>query len=338
MKIILLFIAVCLTVALQSQTYTQRIPLFEEFTSSTCGPCAANNPTFDALLSQSGNAGKFACVKYQMNWPGTGDIYYNNDGSSRRYYYGVNSIPDLWVDGTHSGAPASYTQFNFDDEYSTVSNVVIEAHYSWSGSTITVTGLINPLIALSGSIRIYCALVENPTHNNASSNGETSFHYVEQKMIPTGNGTVLTDLTAGSFTPFNLTYNTSSNTHIEDINNLRAIVWLQNVSTKEIYQSAVATIPNGVQNLNTTSSGIISVFPMPVNNFATVEYQLQQNSNVSFTVLDVLGREVKSFSENENGFGLHQNDLDLSDLENGSYFLVMKTNEGIFRQTISVSH
>ena len=336
MKNFLPILILMLSSNLFAQTYMQRMPLFEEFTSSTCGPCAANNPTFDALLAQTGNAGRFACVKYQMNWPGTGDIYYNNDGASRRNYYGVNSIPVLWVDGVSQGAPASYAQFNFDDEYTIVSNVEIVAHYTWNGTSITVSGVINPLINLSGSIRIYCALAENPTHNNASSNGENTFHYVEQKMLPTGNGSVLTTLTAGSSTPFSYTYDISSNTHIEDQNNLRAIVWLQNVGTKEIYQSTIATIPNGISDINNSSTGMISIYPNPASSSLTVEYQLQKDAAVQLTVFNLLGEMITSNELTTKGFGLHADQLDISKLEAGTYMLQLKIDDQLISKSFNV--
>ena len=167
-----------------------------------------------------------------------------------------------------------------------------------------ISSKVNPLIDLTGTIRLYCALVENPTHNNASSNGENTFHYVEQKMLPTGNGTVMTSLTAGSSTPFSLTYDISNNTHIEDWTNLRAMVWLQNVSTKDVYQSAVATWPTAINPVVKSSTGIIALYPTIATNNITVEYQLQNNSDVQFCVENMLGETMITKADHF-GFGLH---------------------------------
>ena len=56
-------------------------PLYEVFTSSTCGPCAYANPILDAVLEA--NPGTHSLVKYQMNWPGSGDPYYTAEGGVR---------------------------------------------------------------------------------------------------------------------------------------------------------------------------------------------------------------------------------------------------------------
>ena len=51
------------------------------------------NPGFQTLLdandvNQIGNA-KVACIKYQVNWPGTGDQSFNADVGTRVSHYGV---------------------------------------------------------------------------------------------------------------------------------------------------------------------------------------------------------------------------------------------------------
>ncbi|MDR0762909.1 MAG: hypothetical protein LBF01_00230, partial [Bacteroidales bacterium] len=71
--------------------------LVEHFTSSTCGPCAPNNVTMNPFYDAQEAAGKLIFVKYQMNWPGTGDPYYvAQDGGVRRNYYAVNAVPMMF--------------------------------------------------------------------------------------------------------------------------------------------------------------------------------------------------------------------------------------------------
>ena len=74
------------------------LPLYEEFTSATCIPCAFFNTDFEPWCND--NKTGITLLKYQMNWPTPGDPYYTPEGGSRRRYYGVISIPDLYVGGT----------------------------------------------------------------------------------------------------------------------------------------------------------------------------------------------------------------------------------------------
>ena len=85
-----------------------RSGLIEEFSSSTCAPCATFNATFDPLIvSNNSNvaSSKFNVVKYQMNWPAPGtDPSYNAHGSARRTFYSVSGIPDHFTNGLTGGA------------------------------------------------------------------------------------------------------------------------------------------------------------------------------------------------------------------------------------------
>ena len=69
----------------------QRIPLFEHFTSNTCGPCASFNPGFQTLLDANNvndmSNAKVGAIKYQVNWPGSADQSFNADIGSRVSYY-----------------------------------------------------------------------------------------------------------------------------------------------------------------------------------------------------------------------------------------------------------
>ena len=74
MKKLLFFLTVIFCfVCVIAQTPERKV-LVEELTSSTCGPCAQLNNLFNPWLAN--NAEKVTVIKYQMNWPGTGDPYY----------------------------------------------------------------------------------------------------------------------------------------------------------------------------------------------------------------------------------------------------------------------
>src|SRR5690606_19706040 len=85
----------------------ERACFIEEFTSSTCPPCASFNAYFDPMIDALGvntAAAKFNIIKYQMNWPSPGnDRSYNSHALTRRSYYGVSSIPDHYTHGLAGG-------------------------------------------------------------------------------------------------------------------------------------------------------------------------------------------------------------------------------------------
>jgi len=103
-----------------------------------------------------------------MNWPSYGDPYYNADGQTRRILYNVGGIPDLEVDGVNIGVPVNFIQDDFDAEYEKPSFMTIDATYTLMDSTVNVSSTITPLIDFTGTIKAFIAVVENPTHNNAT--------------------------------------------------------------------------------------------------------------------------------------------------------------------------
>ncbi len=317
-----------------SKAQVTKMPLLEEFTSSTCPPCAANNPTFDAMCDA--NEGNYVCVKYQMNWPGSGDIYYNNDGASRRTTYNVTGIPELAVDGlVWSTQPAGFTATDLMAEKTTVTNLVIDAHYTLTGSTLTVYGNLLPQSDITGNNRRYIAIVERHTHSNASSNGETEFSFVEQKMLPNGTGSYTTGLTAGASVAFTQTIDLTTVTNIEDQSNLLYAVWVES-SGHDVLQSTWATFPTGVQEINTSSSGIVSLSPNPSVNQTSLDYQLQENASVSLSVFNSVGQLAQENNIGNVNFGLHNVTVDTKNLAAGIYFVDLQIDNNHYRQKLVV--
>lgn len=313
---------------------TQLTPLFEEFTSSTCPPCASNNPIFEALLDDNPN--KFTCVKYQMNWPGNGDPYYNIDGENRRAFYGVNAIPDLYVDGPGYGLPGFYTQNYFDQEYMKPAFMTIDATYSVTGNTVTVNSTITPLIDFSGAIKVFIAVIENPTYNNAATNGETEFPYVEQKMLPSGSGTILTGLTANSAKTVDKSYTFPVSNNVEDFSHLMVVEWVQNATTHEVYQSTFASMVVGQQEIDNVSSGIISVYPSPAADVSDLFFQLEKDAVVSLKIMNTLGQQVYTNDLGMMHHGNHHVSLNISDLSGGIYFISLQIGKNSYRTRLMV--
>jgi len=95
---------------------SQRFILAEEFTQASCGPCAAQNPAFNAVLEA--NTTKIIGLKYQVWWPGYDPMYNHNKSevNTRVAYYAVNGVPNARLDGTNNaGAPSGITQSVIDN-------------------------------------------------------------------------------------------------------------------------------------------------------------------------------------------------------------------------------
>lgn len=228
-----------LNTAMHIATQTvQRTPLYEEFTSSTCNPCATFNSTYFTTNFLNNNAGNFSIIKYQMNWPDSGDPYYTDEGGVRRVYYGVNFVPTLFIDakeGTHFNT--GQLQSDLDNELAKPAFFTMTADYQISGDTISVNSDITPYLD-APNFTVQMAVVEKTTTGNVASNGETEFHYVMMKMLPDALGTQI-NFTSGTPENINESFDMSS-TFVEEMSDLAVVAFVQNDETKEVFQSVFA--------------------------------------------------------------------------------------------------
>ncbi|OQA92212.1 MAG: hypothetical protein BWY27_00375 [Bacteroidetes bacterium ADurb.Bin234] len=325
--------------------YVQRIVMHELFSSSTCGPCKYGNENMKTIFDE--NEGKYACVKYQMDWPGTGDPYYTLEGKVRRNYYGVNSVPYLAVDGIYyNGNPSTYTSNLLNSEYEEPAFIDFHKVYKKIGEQkIYVKITVIPLRNISGNNKLFVALVEKETYKNAKTNGETEFHYVFKKFLTNSAGKMVT-LLEDQHKVFDYTYEfnglyrlpadgTEANiidptveNSVEDFDNLLAVFWVQNYTTGEVLQSGTVDELTSSINDRTENENQVNIYPNPANDVVNVV------SNKEFTqlkVLNLLGqvifnKEVKT----------KEYTINTSHFNPGLYIVQLQTPDGIINRKISI--
>ncbi len=231
-------------------------PLFEEFTSSTCGPCAGfNSGTFTPFLTS--HEGECAVIKYQMSWPSPGDPYYTEEGGARRVYYGVNAVPYLVTGGVATSTNSSGVNNAFNTQIAKAAFFEINATHQINGDNIDVQIDILPYLSAE-NFTVHTVVVENQTTGNVGNNGETEFHYVMMKMLPGAGGTT-TNFVSDEHLFINESTDMSS-TNVEEMDDLSVVVFIQNDITKEIFQSAWSlagsTTPQGSSNIQNGQTGV----------------------------------------------------------------------------------
>lgn len=210
---------------------TQRIPMIEHFSSSTCGPCVSVNTGMGNLTNA--NPGKFTYTKYQMNWPGNGDPYYTEEGGVRRQFYGVNAVPNVCIEGTNLGATVM-TQAQLDNAYNTPSFGDVRGSFNVTGNTINVKVDFMSFYDMTVE-KAFVTVNEKVTHNNVGSNGETEFHHVFMKFLTSPSGDAL-NIPAGEYQHFEWSQDMSS-THVEEMSDLEVSAWIQDIASHEVINS-----------------------------------------------------------------------------------------------------
>jgi hypothetical protein len=224
-----------------------RMVLVERFTSSTCPPCASNNPIMDAFLA-SQDPERITGLSYHMSWPAPGNdpMYLHNpaDNDARRNYYGVNSIPQARMDGTITINPAynqGTLQSYFDSRKDILSPLTIIVRDTTIGDSVKVFVKIYCEAPIANpNVYLYLAVLEKHIHYNnpPGTNGETDFYDVMRKMLPNGNGQQIL-MTPGQVYQTTFTYYIRSEWQASQLRNL---VFVQ-TNLKELLNAAMET-PN----------------------------------------------------------------------------------------------
>ena len=230
-----------------------KVQLFEQFTSSSCNPCAYYNENIESLLANEDNQGKYSLIRYQMDWPSDGDPYFTEEGDTRRAYYSVNAIPMVRRNGFSDGSSNGFlvSQDSFDQGVSEKTYITLDALGYYENNNVTIDTKISANLYESSDMVAHIVVFENTTYDNATTNGETEFHNVMMKMLPDATGTSLDGISYQA--PVFITESHDmSTTFVEEMDDLGVVVFVQNNVTKEVEQSIMLPIYH-VENVHNVS-------------------------------------------------------------------------------------
>jgi hypothetical protein len=307
-----------------SSTVARR-PIYEEFTSSTCAPCASFNSTvFTPWLATYGDS--ISLIKYQMDWPGAGDPYYTEEGGVRRYFYGVSYVPDLYVEGHQVPTTSAGVNGGYANSIATPAFMDVSSSYYFgvSGTDTSIFVHLDIMPKVSGSLTAFVAVIEEVTYHNVATNGETQFHNVMMKFVPGPYGTPVT-LVDGVITSIDVSANLMG-TNIERWNDLKVITWVQDTVTREMFQASYGdTIGVGVREIPGLKQ--VRVYPNPSTGIVNV-LGVDRIQEVSiFDNTGILLKEISSPAGNK---------LNLGELPAGIYMLRIQTRDGVKTSKVNI--
>ncbi|KPL18001.1 MAG: hypothetical protein AMJ92_09995 [candidate division Zixibacteria bacterium SM23_81] len=178
-----------------------RVVLLEHFTSVNCMPCPATNEIINGLLETLGPE-KVVGLEYH---PWEGDPFYEAasfENITRNTYYGVSTIPVLFVDGVISpGSTDSLAMFAaVESRLAEPSPAIIAVTDTVTGSTwrgtARIIGLEN---VVSSDLRGFFVILEREIHLSQAPgiNGEKDFYYVMREIRPQAHGEEGMNVAAG---------------------------------------------------------------------------------------------------------------------------------------------
>jgi hypothetical protein len=320
-----------LAVALSTTSLAQnRVVLIEQFTNSGCPSCAAATPPVYNYLNA--HPTDVVGVAYHASYPYNDSMHYENpiDANARINFYNVSGVPHSIVDG------------NYFDNSTSVLTPVIATKINTRKAVAPAYDITNPSLTLVGNqlsgafafkslntstanlvahiIVIEKDVLKSSYAASPGNNSETHYPYVMRKMFPSANGTALVNKTINGVDSVSINWTLA---HIKSKAQIRVVAFVQNTTTKEIYNAQLFDIQPVVTSLNTTAESFKNavVYPNPAsNNIAIILPNAQYINNV--TITNELGQTVYTQVVNKNTQTVATN----INLANGLYFVNISNN------------
>lgn len=340
-KIILIsLIGIIATAAAIGQT---RVVLIEQFTNSGCPPCASSSPTVYNFVDT--NPSDVVAIAYHTSFPYNDSMYFENpsESNARVALYGVSGVPYSIVDGNYyqNGSPAFVPIMS-----STITaRKGVAPRYDVESLALNLTGN-----SLTGSFRFTSLDGSNSTDNlvahivvieknvlkssyaaSPGANAETEYGYVMRKMFPNSGGTILINKALSNSDTIALNWTLNK---IKDVNELKVVAFVQNTTTKEVYQAQLFTpviSSVGINDISASSIQSAILYPNPTSG----DLSINLNKELFIDKIEIINQigELVYFQKVNNTTQLIHSKLNLS---NGIYFVKIYGNSISTTKKISI--
>jgi len=309
-----------------------RLVLLENFTNGTTFSDYAH---VYALMDN--NNTDIIPLQYHVGFPNTDDIHMLNtaDPNARATFYGVTNAFSSVVDGVEfNGASNDLNQLtlNLGMLEEPAFEISFDSFYVENGLA-RVQAHINSIDSIGpATLSVHTVIAEKDVLA-----GGNLFRNIVRKMLPTAAGTIYTQTwNANSTVSVDESWTISN---VNDLNNLLAVVFIQNHETKQIYQVKDRFI-DGAASTNLDPSieaepNTVRVYPNPVDDelFALFKFPLKEEG--SWKLSDMRGVVLQSGNAT---IGSQGTTLSVQELANGLYIFELES-EGVRTTTkVVVNH
>lgn len=329
--------------------------LIEEATNASCGPCAEQNPVLGQFLTDHSNA--VIGVSYHAWWPGDNDPMYIGDDTMNAnriqyYYFDTIGVPTCVIAGWYAPpSDSNYFYMGSPADTDAMAQSVTAAEALTSPVTLSVNRYtqhdseqvrvtVHALENVTGaSLRVIVVEAEHD-YDNAGDNGETAFYHIARKMLPSYDGTTFSiAANASKNFFFQYQYNPAWTT-----DQLSIIAFVQFDTDKSI-RTAVKTTDapasgfvSGVLTADQSQGLSMHVLGSPLN--PEVAYTLHGNEpvRVTFSIVDILGRNVIPSQTEVVSPGDHVFDFHSASLVSGTYHVIARTQNNLIQVPLIIEH
>lgn len=230
-----------ITVSDDNSISDNRTVLLEDFANVSCVPCVTSNKIIRSVLNNYGSS-KVVSIKFPTNFPSPVDPFYLSAKQFCDYrmtYYNIILAPTIIFDGLikPTASDSNSVKNSLDSRLSVPSNFKIDITKTINngGLLLNVEIKIKDRNSLNlDELFIRTALIESEIEFTTppGSNGETKFYDVLRTLLPDNGGMPFSSLNSSNSIQYDDVIDT-----VWNIDKLEAVIFIQNASTKEIYQA-----------------------------------------------------------------------------------------------------
>jgi len=220
--------------------------LMENFSNVSCSPCVVTNAIIKNLQLKY-EAGKLVVIKVPTNFPSPFDLFYTAnkpDANARMSLYSIQTAPTVILDGTLWGVPSDSNSIisRIETRLAETPKFSVSVKDSISGGILFINVSVQnyDTTGLTFENLVLHTIVTEREINFSTppgSNGETVFHNVMRKMLPSNTGSVIPLMVPGRKESFNFEIALAS---VWQSGQIKTVSFIQNKKTKEVLQSALS--------------------------------------------------------------------------------------------------
>jgi hypothetical protein len=228
----------------QSRT-VNKLVLLEDFANVSCVPCVTSNRIIETLTRKTYGPEKLIGIKYPTNFPAPNDLFYLANKPScdaKISFYNILFAPTTVIDGISkpSSTDSAAIKQKIDERLSAPPAFEIIVTDAFIEGSYYIDVQVNSLIARDiNNLVLQTVILESEIEftNPPGSNGETKFYDVMRTILPSPDGITMADVQ-------------QSGTNIQNIegdlieswqtNQLNAVVFIQDISSKEVLQAGIS--------------------------------------------------------------------------------------------------
>ncbi len=296
-----------------------RISLLEHFTNASSSEANTEN-TFINNFPPAATQNEVYNIQYHTNFPGNDPMNNDNtaDPSARALFYSVSQVPRTAIDGVIENRKFSeWGTPIYNKRTLEASPFEISVNFpNIPRELLNVTATVKALEPFARRVIVQTVVVEQEILGTVFTTGNfggLTFKNVVKKMIPNAAGTIINKTwLAGTQEVLNLNWSPSK---VYNGNKLVLVVFVQDETTKEIYQAAyfnVTTNPTGTDpttaldntmQLQTLENEFV-VYPNPAQNEVFTGFRQETAEDFSVILFDSYGKRVDVFSLTKGNKGL----------------------------------